>query len=155
MSAWKIGREAILGMLDRGELSKVPADRAFAHEMIAVALTHLKSVERNAIPDPVLAYSALHDAVRKAMAAVLQAEGLRATSKGGHLAVQYAIEAQFGNAMGTYMRTANRIRVQRNEVEYPTPTTGVDTEVVLGDLPGGAKIVESCQKLVDTIDVFI
>ncbi len=39
VSAWKIGRGAILGMLDRGELSKVLADRAFEHEMIAVALT--------------------------------------------------------------------------------------------------------------------
>ena len=142
-------------MLERGELSKVPADRVFAHEMIAMASTHLKSVERNAIPDPVLAYSALHDAVRKAMAAVLQAEGLRATSNGGHLAVQYAIDAQFGNAMGTYMRTANRIRVQRHEAEYPTPTTAVGAEDVLADLPGGTKIVESCQKLVDTLDVFI
>ena len=123
--------------------------------MVAVAFTHLKSVERNADPDPVLAYSALHDAVRKSMSAVLQAEGLRATSKGGHLVVQYAFEAQFGNAMGSYLRSAARIRVKRNEVEYPSPTTVVDTEDVLADLPIARAIVESCQELIDTLNVFV
>jgi hypothetical protein len=65
-------------MLERGELSRVVADLGLAKRLIASATRHLTSAEQLSDSDPELAYAALHDAVRKAMAAMLQAHGLRA-----------------------------------------------------------------------------
>ncbi len=154
MTPWPVGREEILGQLQRLEMSKVVADRTMASEMLDVASTHLVSVRTLADSDPTLAYAALHDAIRKSMAAVLQAQGLRATSKGGHVAVQAAFEAQFGRSMGSYLRSVNRIRVRRNELEYPHKSTSVEADEVFEDMPAGTKIVEACQALLDQLDVF-
>jgi hypothetical protein len=68
-----------------------------------------------------LAYAAVYDAIRKALSALLQAQGLRATTKRGHLAVMDAMHAQFGPSMGAILRPVDRIRVTRHEDEYPRP----------------------------------
>jgi hypothetical protein len=154
MTPWPVGREAILGMLDRAELTHVIADRDLATEMVDVAARHLISADAVAKSDPTLAYSAVHDAIRKSMAAVLQAQGLRATTKGGHLAIQTAFEAQFGRSMGAYGRSVNRIRVRRHELEYPRELSAVDAEEVLAEIPAGSRIVEACAGLIGQLDVF-
>jgi hypothetical protein len=46
---------------------------------------------------------------------------LRATSRGGHLAVQEAVIAQFGSAVHVF-RAFGRIRRARNSFEYPSTT---------------------------------
>ncbi|OUZ11930.1 hypothetical protein BHE97_03385 [Aeromicrobium sp. PE09-221] len=65
-----------------------------------------------------MAYDSLYAAARKALAAVLAKQGLRATSQGGHLAAQHAIEAQLGrlrHVVGAF----NRMRITRHEADYP------------------------------------
>ena len=49
-------------------------------------------------------------------------QGLRATSHGGHIAIQDAVLAQFGSSV-TAFRTFARIRRARNTFEYPSATT--------------------------------
>lgn len=100
MTSWARGREEIIGMLQRRELTQVVADAELAERMLSTARQHLTSAEALAAADPYLAYAALHDAVRKSLAALLQIQGLRATTTGGHLAVQHAARAQFGASMG-------------------------------------------------------
>ena len=65
------------------------------------------------------AYQLAYDALRKSAASLLEAQGLRATSKGGHIAVQEAVTAQFGAAVRTF-RSFSRIRRTRNTFEYPS-----------------------------------
>lgn len=67
------------------------------------------------------AYDMLYSAARKAMAAVIAVQGLRATSKGGHLAVQEAVTAQHGRS-GAVIRPCGRLRSTRNEADYPGST---------------------------------
>lgn len=141
-------------MLGRGELELVAPDQAFATSVIEMAATHVASAQRNAELDPLLAYAALHDAIRKSFSAVLQAQGLRATSKGGHIAVQDAIDAQFGNVMAKQLRSANRIRVRRHECEYPGPTTRVDADEVLADLPIAREISTMCRDAIAQVGPF-
>ena len=117
--SWVRGRDEILGMLERAELTRVVADVGLAERLIASAERHLTSAEQLSDEDPELAYAAIHDAVRKAMAAMLQAQGLRPTTAGGHLAVQHAVRAQFGSSMGELLRPVDRIRITRHRVEYP------------------------------------
>ncbi|MEO6997383.1 MAG: hypothetical protein ABI112_04810, partial [Terracoccus sp.] len=57
-------------------------------------------------------------AARKAMAAALAVQGLRATSAGWHLAVQEAVAAALGRS-GTVVRPFGRPRRTRNDADYP------------------------------------
>jgi hypothetical protein len=142
-------------MLERGELSRVVADLGLAKRLIASATRHLTSAEQLSDSDPELAYAALHDAVRKAMAAMLQAQGLRPTTTGGHLAVQRAVKAQFGSSMGRLLRPVDRIRTTRHKAEYPDRETWVDADMVLADLPAAHQLVDAVETAIAHLNVFV
>ncbi|MDQ3689049.1 MAG: hypothetical protein M3406_03260, partial [Chloroflexota bacterium] len=73
---------------------------------------------------------------------------MRATSKGGHLAVQNAVEAQFGQARKV-VRPFNRIRRRRNEAEYPTVgNPAIDTHEVFDDLPKARALAEAAAQII-------
>src|SRR5580693_8875826 len=78
-------------MLERGELSQVTANAELADRLMATARQHLASVRLLADSDPYLAYVAVYDAIRKALSALLQIQGLRATTSGGYLAIMHAV----------------------------------------------------------------
>jgi hypothetical protein len=107
-----------------------------------------------ATSDPYLAYAAVYDAIRKALAALLQAQGLRATTQGGHLAVVHAVQAQFGPSMGSILRPVDRIRVTRHEAEYPGQATYIDEDTVLDDLPKAEAILEAVAKALPRWRIF-
>lgn len=153
--SWPRGRDEILSMLDRAELTQVVADLGLAERLLTSASRHLASAERLSDEDPELAYAAIHDAVRKAMAAMLQAQGLRATTKGGHLAVQHAVRAQFGSSMGKLLRPVDRIRTTRHRVEYPDSETWIDADAVLADLPAARELVDAADKAIRHLTVFV
>ena len=76
--------------------------------------------------------------MRKACAALLAAHGLRATSRGGHLAVQRAVIAMHDRA--EVLRPFDRVRRRRNEVEYLGHEVHPDD--VAADLPAATRVVE-------------
>jgi uncharacterized protein (UPF0332 family) len=130
-------------MLERGELSQITANVELADRLMATARQHLGSARLLADTDPYLAYVAVYDAIRKALSALLQIQGLRATTSGGHLAVMHAVQAQFGASMGAILRPVDRIRVTRHEAEYPGQATYIDQDTVLDDLPKAEAVVEA------------
>jgi hypothetical protein len=65
------------------------------------------------------AYQLAYDAFRKSAASLLAVQGLRATSRGGHIAIQEAVLAQFGSTVRAF-RSFSRIRRARNSFEYPS-----------------------------------
>ncbi len=91
---WQQGRETLDGMLARGELQRVPPSREHADLLLMQASAHIKAAEIIGTVDPTGAYQILYDAARKALAAVLENQGLRATSRGGHITVIDAARAQ-------------------------------------------------------------
>lgn len=69
-----------------------------------------------AIPDDIYsAYVLSYDAARFACVALLAQQGLRATTNGGHYAVERVVRAQFGDGF----RPFGALRRRRNELEYP------------------------------------
>ena len=62
----------------------------------------------------------LHDSARKALTAVLAAQGLRPTTVGGHRVVIEAIHRQGDPDLLPLLVTVERMRRQRNAVEYPS-----------------------------------
>ena len=99
---WQQGRARIDGMLAAGQLERVTASREHAERLLAQARAHLAlaTAGSSADLDPIGAYQLLYDASRKALAAVLENQGLRATSRGGHVAVLDAVRAQLDPPMG-------------------------------------------------------
>ena len=154
MTGWTRGRAEILGMIERRELTQVTANVELADRLLATARQHVASARLLAASDPYLAYAALHDAIRKALSALLQVQGLRATTSGGHLAVMHAVQAQFGASMGAILRPVDRIRVTRHEAEYPGPATYIDEDAVHDDLPKAEAVIEAVAKALPHLPVF-
>jgi hypothetical protein len=120
---WQPGRHRIEELLAAGELEQVTAADTVARRMLEDAGRHLGTAAAAAgTGDLAGAYQLAYDALRKSAASLLSAQGLRATSRGGHLAVQEAVIAQFG-ATARVFRSFGRIRRARNSFEYPSTTT--------------------------------
>src|SRR5262245_4733256 len=94
---WRPGQARINELLANGELGLVAPDTAVADRLLADAVRHIGSATAiEEAGDLTGAYQLAYDALRKCAASLLAAQGLRATSRGGHLAVQDAVIAQFG-----------------------------------------------------------
>jgi hypothetical protein len=120
---WEPGRQRVQELIDAGEVDQVTPDLKIARCMLEDAARHLVTASAaKQAGDLSGAYQLTYDALRKSAASLLEAQGLRATSRGGHLAVQEAVTAQFGTAVRAF-RSFGRIRRARNSFEYPTSTT--------------------------------
>lgn len=146
MPRWNQGRTTIDALITQGAIERVPASQQAAEAELERSRTHLASARQLLTTDPEGAYTLAYDAARRALAAVLQNQGLRATSRGGHRAVYEAVLAQLDPPLGSTLRPFNRMRARRNEVEYRSseaPT--VTSEEITADLP-------KVQALIDTAD---
>jgi uncharacterized protein (UPF0332 family) len=120
---WQPGKDRIEHLVGSGELELVTPDDAVARRLIANATAHLETAAAGlAAGDLTGAYQLAYDALRKSAAALLAVQGLRATSRGGHVAIQDAIGAQFGASVRAF-KSFGRIRRARNDFEYPDSDT--------------------------------
>jgi hypothetical protein len=118
-------RSEIDGMLAQGELDRVQPSAELAERFFAEADTHLTSASAIKTSDPTGSYQLAYDAARKACAALLAVQGLRATSAGGHIAVQDVVRAQFRGVFAQFP-TLRRVRKQSEYPDVTTPTTTLD-----------------------------
>jgi hypothetical protein len=154
---WDQGRADIERMLAAGELSKVVASREFADRLLAEARTKLASADRLSVSDPDTAYDALYGAARKALTAILENQGLRPTTRGGHIAPYEAVRAQLvpPPAVGRIINPFAHMRLTRNAVDYPSDNTPpATTQDVRRDLPAATAIVDLAETVLDQMDVF-
>jgi hypothetical protein len=81
----------------------------------------------------------------------LAQQGLRATTTGGHYAVERALRAQFGAGMKVF----GAIRRRRNELEYPdVPGDGVAQEELAETQSDAQRIIDASRKLLPTLGFF-
>ena len=97
---WNQGRAEIDAMLSSRDLQRVLASREHAGNLLNQARKHLVSARAVVENDPEGAYAIGYDASRKALVAVLENQGLRATSRGGHIAVYRSAHAQLDRPLG-------------------------------------------------------
>jgi hypothetical protein len=120
---WQPGRDKIAELLKAGELQQVTADHRVAQLLIDDAARHLDTAAvALSSGDLSGAYQLAYDALRKSAASLLAEQGLRATSRGGHIAIQEAVQSQFGSTVRA-VRSFGRIRRARNNFEYPGALT--------------------------------
>jgi len=144
---WGRGRDVIDDLLDRDELQRVTADEKAAARMIQAAQIHLISAATIRDSDPEMAMAVAYDAARKALAALLETQGLRSTSRGGHIALRDAVLAQFDGLPGAQpLRAFDRLRRRRNTVEYLE--TEVDTDEAAEAHDRASEIVVFAERIV-------
>ena len=140
---WNQGRTEIDKLIADGELQRVPPNREHADQLLVQSRKDLASAELLLDSNPKRAYESLYDAARMALTAVLENEGLRPASRGGHIAPYSAVIAQLDPPMGAILRPFDRMRRTRNRSEYPSFTTpDVTPDNVRADLPVAESIVK-------------
>jgi hypothetical protein len=152
---WKQGREQVEALIVAKEIERVHPDRDAADRLLDEARSHLGSAALIADSDAAGAYSLVYDAARKALAAVLENEGLRATSRGGHIAVYNAVRAQLDPPMGRTLEPFDRMRRRRNAVEYSASTQGaVVVEEIDEDSVKAQAIVDTAARVLDQMSPY-
>jgi hypothetical protein len=154
---WEQGRARIDGMLATGQLERVTASREHAERLLAQARAHLALATSgdSADLDPIGAYQLLYDASRKALSAVLENQGLRATSRGGHVAVLDAVRAQLDPPMGAALRPFDRMRRMRNAAEYPRDDRpAVTAEDIRRDQEHAEVFIELAERVLDQMSAY-
>ncbi len=94
MVRWERGADRIEELITRGDLQRVAGGGDAAVALLDMSSRHIEAAQRGVEVDPAGAYALAYDAARKASTAVLAHQGLRPTSRGGHIAVVEAVEAQ-------------------------------------------------------------
>ena len=149
------GSKTVQKFIEGARLQQVVASRTHADRLVRQSRNHLLSASKLADSDPEGAYSALYDAARKALVAVLEVQGLRPTTKGGHFIICEALEVQIKPPFDDVIAPFNRIRKMRNAQEYPNlEQPELTTEDVLEDLAKSTRIVEIAQSLLNQFSVF-
>lgn len=144
---WQTGRSEIDGMLAKGELERVTPSEDLAERFFDEAHRHLASASAIKASDPTGSYQLAYDAARKACAALLVVQGLRATSAGGHIAVQDMVRAQFRGVFAQFP-TLRRVRKQSEYPDVTTPTTTGDDASFAIDT--AADMLNSARRLVES-----
>jgi HEPN domain-containing protein len=151
VTRWARGEADIEAMLAATELQRVRGEAADGHGWLDKALKTLSSAEELASVDPNSAYTLAYDAARFACAGLLAQQGLRATSSGGHYAVQQAVTRQFGATFEPY----GTMRRRRNELEYPQfPDEIVESAEATEAITIARSIIEAADKLIGHLGLF-
>lgn len=113
-------------LVQQGRLERVEPDREAAESELEMARTHLESVEAVVDDDPVLAYAAVYDGVRKAISAHMRANGLRPTPGiGNHIKmIEYAEAALGPLGVAEAVSELDRMRTTRHGSEYRVQFVG-------------------------------
>lgn len=123
MSRWARGEAEIEQLLARRELELVTGVEADGTPLLEQARKTAATAAGLVSSDAYSAYVLAYDAARFACVALLAQQGMRATTSGGHYAVERAVRAQFGDGF----RPFGALRRRRNELEYPHLPTDTAT----------------------------
>ena len=115
MARWARGETEIEQLIASGRLERVSGGQADGTPLLNQARKTIATAAKLIPDDAYSAYVLSYDAARFACVALLAQQGLRATTNGGHYAVERAARAQFGDGF----RPFGALRRRRNELEYP------------------------------------
>lgn len=153
MARWHIGQAEIEELLNRREpeLEHVTAAAADGTRLLAQARSTVSTAESLIDDDAYSAYVLAYDAARFACIALLAQQGLRATTRGGHYAVERAVRAQFG----TGFRPFADLRRRRNELEYPRlPADTATAEEAARAVEDAKRLITAASALLDQLSFF-
>jgi len=142
MPRWPIGEAEVEQLVGRRELEHVTGAAADGAPLLARARRTVATAASLVPDDPYSAYVLAYDAARFACSSLLAQQGMRATTNGGHYALERAVRAQFGEGF----RPFADLRRRRNELEYPRMPADTATE------DEAQQAVETSQRLIAAAD---
>lgn len=155
INRWAQGRAVVDDLLKRGQLERVAASRDLADLMIDQAVKHLESARLLAPVDTAGAFQLAYDAARKALAAVLANQGLRARGAGAHATLYEAVRAQLHPPLGRDLEPFGWMRPLRNDTEYPSLDRPVATaDDVEEATAAAAVIIQRASKVLGSMPVY-
>jgi hypothetical protein len=148
---WGKGATEVQQLVREGSLEQLTGARADGLPWLARADRTLATAAAIGADDPESAYVLAYDAARHACCSLLAQQGLRATSKGGHYAVEQVVRAQFG----PMFREFGTLRRRRNELEYPSyPGERVEPTEVTKALATARGLCGSADLLIAELGLF-
>ncbi|NEM92369.1 HEPN domain-containing protein [Galbitalea soli] len=155
LTRWENGRAEIDRLIAQGRLSKVAANRDLADSYLQAARSHVLSATVLSGSDPEGAFQLAYDAARKALAAILVNQGLRAGGQGAHLTIYEAVRAQLDPPKGKEIRLFDWMRRLRNSTEYPdTGDKTADVDDVSDAIPVARSLIELAEGVLDVMPVY-
>jgi hypothetical protein len=150
--SWERGRGDIERLIAGGELERMTRSAEVGARLLADAEAHITLASRGIEDDPAGALQLSYDAARKASAALLAVQGLRATTRGGHVAVIDAVKAQFNERGGMEIFSRlHALRRRRNRTEYPDlDSPGVNEDDARQALDTARAVVDAAKRLLDS-----
>lgn len=148
---WERGRAEVERLLADGELERVEASADVARRLLADAAAHIRLASIGVETDPAGALQLSYDAARKAAAGLLALQGIRATSRGGHVGPIDAVRAQFDEGGAARFAKIHRLRRRRNAAEYPdAESPGVTEEDARQAISTARDVLEAAERLVES-----
>ncbi len=150
--SWERGRADVERLIADGGVERVTPSTDIAARLLGDSEAHINLAAKGVEDDPAGALQLSYDAARKASAALLAVQGLRATTRGGHIAVVDAVRAQF-NARGgmEVFSRLHALRRRRNRTEYPDPDSpGVNEDDARQALDSARAVVDAAKRLLDS-----
>lgn len=151
MTPWRLGEAEIEALLAKGHLQRVSGGGADGAPFMERARRSLGSARMLAPDDPENAFSLAYAAVRIACTGVLAQQGLRPTQAGGHVVVEDAMRAQFGDNFQAY----TWLRRRRNDVDYARrPDDLPDADEVAEAMETAASLLDAASALLPRLGLF-
>ena len=151
MARWVRGEAEIERLIAIGHLEVVTGAQANGTPLLEQAKRTAATAARLVGDDPYSSCVLIYDAARFACIALLAQQGLRATTNGGHYAVEQAVRAQFGEGF----RPFGALRRRRNELEYPNTPTATPTAEEAGESAGTAeRLITAAAQLLPQMTFF-
>jgi hypothetical protein len=115
-------------LLAEKKIRRVLPDRETARVELEVARRHIASADKIMADDANLAFTALYDAIRKAISAHMRSRGYRVTrGPGAHTKTgEYALAALDHLGIASHLDEFDTLRDLRNQSEYEALTVDVD-----------------------------
>lgn len=151
MARWSRGEAEVRALLASGDLQRLTGEAANGHRLLDKAAVTLETARSAVERDPDSALVLAYDAARHALTGLLAQQGLRATTKGGHYAVEQSARAQFGPGV----RQFGALRRRRNELEYPDrPDDDATSTEATEAVEHAAAIITAANGLIDQLGIF-
>lgn len=149
---WERGRDEVDQLIADGEIERVIPSIDLASRLMINAVAHVSLASKGIEDDPSGALQLSYDAARKSAAALLAVQGLRSTTRGGHIAVMDAVRAQFNDRGG--MEVFGRLhglRRRRNRTEYPDEQSpGVNKDDARQALETARAVIDAAERLLES-----
>ncbi len=151
MARWQIGEAEVAQLIRQRELEHVTGAAADGAPLLTQARKTAATAGGLVQVDAYSAYVLAYDAARFACVALLAQQGMRATTNGGHYAVERAVRAQFGAGF----RPFADLRRRRNELEYPRlPADTATAEEAQHAAEVAERLISAADALLDRLAFF-